>query len=155
VIFRRIGELAARFRWYVLGAWVVVAVVLNIVVPQLSDVIKHDTMSFLPADSEVMQGYRISSEKFNGSNAGGDAIVVMENTRGISSADRAYYPELVARIRACEPSRARRRRAPTRHGCAHSPRGTSRPTSPCTSPATRRSSATSRTACRPAPRAPR
>jgi putative drug exporter of the RND superfamily len=100
VIFRRIGELAARHRRYVLGFWVVVAVVLNIVVPQLSDVIKRDTMSFVPADSEVMQGYRIMSEKFNGSNAGGDAIVVMENAHGISAADRAYYPQLVARIKA-------------------------------------------------------
>ncbi|HEV7677865.1 MAG TPA: MMPL family transporter [Candidatus Dormibacteraeota bacterium] len=100
MIFRRIGELAARFRWYVLGAWVVVAVVLNVAVPQLSEVIKRDTMSFVPADSEVMQGYRIMSEKFNGSNAGGDAIVVMENAHGISQADRAYYPKLVARIRA-------------------------------------------------------
>jgi RND superfamily putative drug exporter len=99
VIFRRIGEVAARYRRWVLGAWVVVAVVLNVVVPQLSEVIKRDSVPFVPADSEVMRGYHVMSTQFNGGHAGGDAIVVMENDHGISDADRAYYAQLVTTIR--------------------------------------------------------
>ncbi|HXA29872.1 MAG TPA: MMPL family transporter [Candidatus Angelobacter sp.] len=100
MIFRRIGELAARFRWWVLGAWVVVAVVLNVVVPQLSEVIKKDTVPFVPASAEVMRGYDVMSRQFNGGHAGGDAIVVMEDSGGISDADRAYYARIVAAVRA-------------------------------------------------------
>ncbi|HXA30594.1 MAG TPA: MMPL family transporter, partial [Candidatus Angelobacter sp.] len=99
MIFRRIGELAARYRRWVLGAWVVAAIVLNVVVPQLSEVIKRDSVPFVPADAEVMRGYDVMSKQFNGGHAGGDAIVVLENDHGISDADRAYYAQLVATVR--------------------------------------------------------
>jgi RND superfamily putative drug exporter len=100
VIFRRIGQLAARHRRWVLGIWVVAALVLNVVVPQLSEVIKRDSVPFVPRDAEVMRGYHVMSTQFNGGHAGGDAIVVLENDRGISDADRAYYAQLVAKVRA-------------------------------------------------------
>ena len=99
MIFRRIGELAARFRWWVLGTWVVVAVVLNIAVPSLSDVIKQDKATFVPASAEVMRAYDVMSRQFNGGHAGGDAIIVLEDDRGISAADRAYYARVVDTVR--------------------------------------------------------
>ncbi|HZS15898.1 MAG TPA: MMPL family transporter [Candidatus Dormibacteraeota bacterium] len=98
--FRRIGELAARYRRWVLGAWVAVAIVLNVVVPQLTDVIRRDTVPFVPASAEVMRGYDVMSRQFNGGHAGGDAIVVLENAHGITTQDRAYYAQLVATVRA-------------------------------------------------------
>lgn len=100
MIFRRIGVLSARFRWWVLGAWVLVAIVLNVVVPQLSDVIKRDTVPFVPASAEVMRAYDVMSKQFNGGHAGGDAIVVLEDDHGISAQDSAYYAKLVAAVRA-------------------------------------------------------
>ena len=99
MIFRRIGILAARFRWWVLGAWVAVAVVLNVVIPQLTEVIKQDTVPFVPASAEVMRAYDVMSKQFDGGHAGGEAIVVLEDSRGISAADTAYYGRLVATIR--------------------------------------------------------
>lgn len=100
MIFRRIGVAAARLRFWVLGAWVVAAIVLNVVIPQLTEVIKQDTVPFVPASSEVMRAYDVMSRQFDGGHAGGDAIVVIEDAHGISPADRAYYARLVAAVRA-------------------------------------------------------
>src|SRR6266849_4043937 len=99
MFFRRVGELATRFRWFVLGFWVLVALLANVLIPQLSEVIKRDTVPFLPSDSGVMQAYKLMGEKFAGANAGGFAIAVLENDRGLSTADSVYYSRLVDRIR--------------------------------------------------------
>ena len=98
MIFRRLGELAQRFRYAIIATWVLAAIVLNIVIPQLEDVIKRDATPFLPASADVMQAYRVMGEKFAGADAGGYAIVVMENPNGISQADTDYYRTLVDRI---------------------------------------------------------
>ena len=98
MFFRRVGELAHRFRYLVIGGWVLAAVVLNIMVPQLEEVIKRDSTPFLPANSDVMQAYSTMGEKFSGADAGGYAIAVLENPRGISPADTDYYRQLVAKL---------------------------------------------------------
>ena len=98
MFFRRVGELAYRFRYAIIGAWVLAAIVLNILVPQLEEVVKRDATPFLPDSSEVMQAYKVMGEKFSGSDAGGYAIVVLENPNGISSADTDYYGKLVTRL---------------------------------------------------------
>src|SRR5437879_1574261 len=98
MFFRRVGELASRYRYAVIGAWVLAAIVLNVLVPQLEDVITRDSTPFLPASSDVMQAYKTMGDKFEGSNAGGYAIAVLENSHGLSEADYAYYAKLVQRI---------------------------------------------------------
>jgi RND superfamily putative drug exporter len=97
MLFGRLGALAHRFRWYVIGAWVLAAVLLNLLVPQLDDVIKRDSTSFLPPDSQVMQAYKTLGQKFGGT-GNGFAIAVFENRRGLSDADRAFYATVLARL---------------------------------------------------------
>ena len=104
MFFRRVGELAGKYRYAVIGAWLVAAVVMNIVIPQLSEVIKRDATPFLPASSEVMRAYDVMGRKFGGESAGGDVIVVLENQRGLSQADYDYYAEVVKRL-AAHPDR--------------------------------------------------
>jgi RND superfamily putative drug exporter len=104
MIFRRIGEFSSRHRRWILGAWVLAALVLNVVVPQLSEVIKRDQVPFVPKTAEVMRAYDVMSKQFNNGHAGGDAIVVLENAHGITDTDRAYYAQLVTAVRA-DPQR--------------------------------------------------
>ena len=100
MFFRRVGELAHRFRYAIIAAWVVAAVVLNVVIPQLSEVIKTDATPFLPASSDVMRAYHVMGQKFGGRAAGGDVIVVIENQHGLSQADYDYYAAVVQRFKA-------------------------------------------------------
>ena len=97
-MFQTLGALATRLRWVILGGWLVAAAVLNVAVPQLSTVIQRDTVPFLPDSSAVMTAYRVMGEKFDSSNARGQAIVVMENGGGLSQRDEAYHAALVRRI---------------------------------------------------------
>jgi len=98
MFFRLVGDFARRYRWYVLGAWLVAAVLLNVLIPQLDDVIKRDATTFLPANSEAMSTYRVMGEKFAGASGHGFAMVVLENPRGWSKTDEAYYAALTRRI---------------------------------------------------------
>ena len=102
--FRRLGGLATRYRWPILGAWLVAALLLNTRVPRLGDVIKQDTVPFLPDNAAVMQAYRADNQAFSaGADARGFAIVVLENGRGISAADEAFYAQLTTRLKAERP----------------------------------------------------
>ncbi|MFY9614919.1 MAG: MMPL family transporter [Candidatus Dormiibacterota bacterium] len=98
MVFRRLGEFATRFRYPIIGAWVLAAVLLNIFIPQLEEVVKRDATPFLPASADVMQAYKVMGEKFAGSDAGGYAILVLENKDGISQTDRDYYAMVVGRL---------------------------------------------------------
>jgi RND superfamily putative drug exporter len=100
VFFQRLGVLAGRFRYAIIGAWVLAAIVLNIAIPQLSEVIKRDATPFLPNDSEVMRAYDTMGRKFGGQSAGGDVIVVLEDQKGLSAADYDYYATVVHRLKA-------------------------------------------------------
>ncbi|HEV3232486.1 MAG TPA: MMPL family transporter, partial [Candidatus Dormibacteraeota bacterium] len=97
MLFRRLGAFAHRHRYAVIGAWVLAAVLLNVLVPQLDDVIKRDATSFLPPSSEVMRAYQTMGQKFGGT-GNGFAIAVFENPRGLTDADRAFYTTILARL---------------------------------------------------------
>ncbi|MFN2466155.1 MAG: MMPL family transporter [Candidatus Dormibacteria bacterium] len=98
MLFRHLGELGHRFRYAIIAAWVLGAVALNVAIPQLSDVIKRDATPFLPNNSDVMRAYDTMGQKFGGRAAGGDVIVVLENTRGLTPADYDFYATLVKRL---------------------------------------------------------
>ena len=99
MFFRKLGEAGYRFRYAIIGAWLLTAVVLNIVIPQLEEVIKRDSTPFLPASSEAMSTYRVMGEKFGGASGHGFAMVVLESKQKFSAADEAYYTTVVERIR--------------------------------------------------------
>jgi len=101
MFFSRLGAAAARFRWWIIGGWVVLAGILNVAIPQLSDVVRQDSVSFLPDSASVMQAYRDMGQGFSQSNARGQAIVVLENQSGrLTAADDAYHAALLQRLEA-------------------------------------------------------
>jgi RND superfamily putative drug exporter len=100
MFFRRVGELAHRFRVAIIVGWLVAAAVLNVAIPQLSDVIKRDATPFLPNNSDVMRAYDTMGQKFGGRAAGGDVIIVMEDPHGLTQADYDYYASLVGKLEA-------------------------------------------------------
>ena len=64
MFFRQVGAFAHRFRYAIIAAWLVAAAILNVAIPQLSDVIKRDATPFLPASSDVMRAYQAMGQKF-------------------------------------------------------------------------------------------
>jgi RND superfamily putative drug exporter len=103
MFFRKVGELAARYRYYVLGGWLLLAVVLNVAIPQLEDVIKQDATTFIPSNSQAMRAYQTMGEKFAGASGHGFAMIILENPNGLSAADHAYYADVVHRLSSARP----------------------------------------------------
>ena len=101
MLFARLGAAAARFRWWIIAGWVVVAGVLNVAVPQLSDVVRQDSVTFLPDSAAVMQAYRDMGNRFGEAQARGQAVIVLENRSGrLTAQDEAFHEEVLRRLEA-------------------------------------------------------
>jgi putative drug exporter of the RND superfamily len=78
-MFKTIGSFAARYSWYIIGFWVVAAVVMTVVSPNLNDVVVDDTASFLPGDAEAIQGIELFEEQFPEQSTGESIVIVFDS----------------------------------------------------------------------------
>lgn len=60
----KLGRFIAKNRWWVIGVWVVVAVVITVFAPRLSSVTSSDQTSFLPGKYESAQAQKIADKAF-------------------------------------------------------------------------------------------
>lgn len=94
-MFRAIGKIAADYSWYIIGFWVVAAVVMTVVSPNLDDVVVDDTASFLPDDSEALQGLDLLEEQFP-EQAQGESIVIVFDAGEAGTFDISNGPDTAA-----------------------------------------------------------
>jgi len=59
-----LGKFITRYRWWVIGAWVVLAVIITVFSPKLSSVTSTDQTSFLPSKYESVQAQKIGNKAF-------------------------------------------------------------------------------------------
>lgn len=78
-MFRTIGKFAAEYSWFIIGFWIVAAVVMTLVSPNLDDVVVDDTASFLPNDAEAINGLEILEEQFPERVAGEAFVIVFDS----------------------------------------------------------------------------
>lgn len=97
--FNRLGRTVVRYRGLTLVAWIAVAFVLNLVVPQLETVIARASQPMVPDSAESIQAFKEMDRKFGGSGAQSVAFLVFVDEQGLSPADDAYYKRVVDRLR--------------------------------------------------------
>ncbi|MBM0124990.1 MMPL family transporter [Pimelobacter simplex] len=87
-MFAALGRFVTRFRWYVIAAWVLVAVVVGATAPALEST--QDNSEFLPDHYESIQALKLQEEKFSDAFSPG-AILVIERKDGkeLTSEDQA------------------------------------------------------------------
>jgi RND superfamily putative drug exporter len=90
--------------WLVLGAWAVLTIVLNTLVPQLESVVQHSSAPFFPANAPSVRALEAMDRGFGSGDTRSDAFVVLVDSQGLSAQDTATYRELVDRI-AAQPGR--------------------------------------------------
>ena len=81
-MFGRLGSFAARFRWPIIGAWVVVAVVLTLVAPNIDDVAVSDQRAFLPSSAPSLDAHETLKEYFPDRASPSSAVVVVDAGAG-------------------------------------------------------------------------
>jgi RND superfamily putative drug exporter len=66
-LFAALGRFTVRFRWLIIGGWIVVTVLLMICLPSLASVEKSSNSQFLPTTAASVQANKLA-QPFNPSN---------------------------------------------------------------------------------------
>ncbi|MBN1319420.1 MAG: MMPL family transporter [Thermoleophilia bacterium] len=77
-MFARLGSFAVRFRWFIIAAWVVVAVILTLVAPNIDDVAVSDQRAFLPTDAPSLHAHDMVAEHFPDRVSPSSAVLVID-----------------------------------------------------------------------------
>ncbi|MFI9503567.1 RND family transporter [Nocardia sp. NPDC052566] len=99
-----VGGAVRRYRYLIVGAWLLAAGVLNLVVPQLDTVVFAHSPRFVPADAPSAQALTEMGKRFGESTGSGIVYLVLHRDTGLTAADRAFYDAVVRAARA-DPAR--------------------------------------------------
>ncbi|HET6168403.1 MAG TPA: MMPL family transporter [Marmoricola sp.] len=93
-MFAALGRFVTRFRWYVLAAWILLAIVVIATAPALTST--QDESAFLPKHYESIKAAQVQEDEFPSQTQPG-AILVFDRTDGgkLSAADSAKATEIV------------------------------------------------------------
>ena len=102
-MFATIGRFAVRFRWIVVGAWLVAAVAGVTVMPRTSEF--SMSTGFLAHGVESVDARHLMNEKFpEEQGTASTALLVLENPAGLTPADEDYARRVIREIPGYDPS---------------------------------------------------
>ena len=81
-MFARLGSFAVRFRWLIIAAWVVVALVLTLVAPNIDDVAVSDQRAFLPSSAPSLDANETVKKYFPDRVSPSSAVLVVDAGAG-------------------------------------------------------------------------
>jgi transport protein len=95
-MFEKIGKFAARFRYPIIAAWIVLVILILVFAPNLADVVTSDQGSYLPEGEPSIVAARLAAEYFPDQASAAQAVLVLESSNGPlnSAANQAYLAEL-------------------------------------------------------------
>ncbi len=93
-MFEKIGGFAVKFKFWLVAAWIILAVLMFLFAPSLSEVGSIDESTFLPADSQSLQARELIAEYFPDSVAGSTMSLVFFDAGGLDDADMAYAQQI-------------------------------------------------------------
>jgi putative drug exporter of the RND superfamily len=93
-MFSRLGSFAVRFRWFIIAAWFLVAIVLTAVAPNINDVAVSDQRAFLPASAPSLDANAVVKKYFPDRVSPSSAVVVVDAGAG-NRADQGAAADFV------------------------------------------------------------
>jgi RND superfamily putative drug exporter len=81
-MLNKLGHFIARNRWWVIGVWVIISVVISVFAPKLSSVTSSDQTSFLPSKYESVQAQKIGEKAFPQSKDDTEILLVQRQDGG-------------------------------------------------------------------------
>jgi len=98
-MLNKLGELVAKYRWWVIAAWVVLAVVITVFSPSLSSVESSDQTSFLPSKYESAQAQKLAAKAFPESNNDTEILLVTRKDGGkLTAKDHAALQTVATKL---------------------------------------------------------
>ena len=96
-IFGKLTRVCAAHAWWVLGAWLALAGILNLTVPQLEHTVAEHSAPFTP-ESPTTETLRQMSRDFGVPDTTAVGSIVVAGDRVLGPADAAYYHQMVSRL---------------------------------------------------------
>ena len=81
-MFARLGSFATRFRWFIIAGWVILAVVLTLVAPNINNVGVTDQRAFLPKSAPSLDANTLVTKYFPANVSPSSAVVVVDAGKG-------------------------------------------------------------------------
>ncbi len=105
-MLNQLGKFITRNRWWVIGVWVVVSVVIALFAPKLSEVTSSDQTSFLPSKYESVQAQKIGEKAFPQSRDDTEILLVKRQDGGkLTPADHTAVQKLASDLQAAKLSK--------------------------------------------------
>jgi len=102
-MFATIGRLGVRFRWLIIGLWVVAAAGSVLVMPSVSQF--SMSTGFLAHGSESIDARHLMNEAFpDEQGMASTALLVLENPGGLTPADDVYARQVIGEVTGYDPS---------------------------------------------------
>jgi RND superfamily putative drug exporter len=86
-MFEAIARFSVRFRWFIIIAWIIAVPVLTANLPNINDVTKNDTSTFLPKDSPTAKADKLEGSFQPKDTAGTTTIVIVRQSGPLTVAD--------------------------------------------------------------------
>lgn len=101
-----LGKFIAKNRWWVIGVWVILSIVITVFSPKLSSVTSSDQTSFLPNKYESVQAQKIGDKAFPQSKNDTEILLVQRKDGAkLTAADKAMVQALASKFNASHPSK--------------------------------------------------
>lgn len=89
-MLRKLTGIVIRFKWFIIVFWVLLAGVLFLTTPSLSEVARSDQASFLPPNAPSQEADRIIRQLFPDKGGKSSIVLVAQRTGGLSKTDISY-----------------------------------------------------------------
>ena len=81
-MFARLGRFAHRYRWYIVAAWILVAIGITLVAPSINSVAVNDQRAFLPKTTPSLDAITTVDKYFPGRISPSSAVLVFDAGKG-------------------------------------------------------------------------
>ncbi|HXW38909.1 MAG TPA: MMPL family transporter, partial [Acidimicrobiales bacterium] len=98
-VFGVVGQFSVRHRWWVIGAWVLVAATAIALLPTLGEVVNNDTTAFLPSTAPSVRAQNLI-DPLTGPGAASGVLVAATWAGPLTGADQAGIDRIEAATRA-------------------------------------------------------
>jgi RND superfamily putative drug exporter len=92
-MFARLGSFSVRFRWFIIAAWVIAALVLTLVAPNINDVAVSDERAFLAPSAPSIVAHEMVQKYFPDRVSPSSAVLVIDAGSGgdVTAAEPAAF----------------------------------------------------------------
>ena len=93
-MFRKLGSFAVKFKFWIIGIWLAVALFMFFFAPSLSQVGSMKESDFLPKNSESQRASQLLSQYFPSSQAASSVSLIFYDPQKLSASDLAYARQI-------------------------------------------------------------